>query len=411
MKDNCASMTAVLAECSAPLSADDMQKRRAKYTAVFAVVAFVSASAMGLQFLRFGHIGMVVFSSVVGILYLSTLLLYRFGFYRLAPLYLSYLVLAAISLANTLFLERDSGDYYLLLIVALSPLVVASEDRILGGIVTVLAILIFLSVQLLDWQRPFALDLVDAHTREYHAVVSVLIMMILPGLNIFLDSRLRQIHNELHSQYLRSEGLLHNILPVPIAEQLKAHTGPIAERFNSVTILFADIVGFTQLSQRTSPPKLVNILNRLFSEFDDCAEEFGIEKIKTIGDAYMAVSGLPLRQPLHAEAVARMALEIRRITEEVGRELNIDLKVRIGIHTGEVVAGVIGRMKFAYDLWGDAVNIAARMESHGLPGEIQLTEATRELLSSDFILEHRGILEVKGKGPMKTFLLKELSDL
>ena len=203
----------------------------------------------------------------------------------------------------------------------------------------------------------------------------------------------------------RSERLLLNILPAPIAERLKASEDSIAEHSDGVTVLFADIVGFTPLSARKTPRALVELLNRIFSEFDTLADAHGLEKIKTIGDAYMAVAGLPEPWPDHAPRAARMAFAMRDAIARVSAETGEELALRIGLHSGPVVAGVIGRRKFAYDMWGDTVNTASRMESHGLPGAIHCTEATAMLLKGAFQLQPRGAMEIKGKGEMHTFLL------
>ncbi|HEY9905679.1 MAG TPA: adenylate/guanylate cyclase domain-containing protein [Candidatus Sericytochromatia bacterium] len=204
----------------------------------------------------------------------------------------------------------------------------------------------------------------------------------------------------------KSERLLLNILPAPIAQQLKESERTIADSFPEVTVLFADIVGFTELAAQTPAIELVEILNVIFSEFDQLTDEHGLEKIKTIGDAYMVVGGLPAPKPNHAEAIAAMALDMQdRITEfctDTGKALSI----RIGINTGPVIAGIIGTKKFIYDLWGDTVNIASRMESHGIPGSIQVTEATYQRLKQHYVFEERGPVQVKGKGKMNCYLLK-----
>jgi len=203
----------------------------------------------------------------------------------------------------------------------------------------------------------------------------------------------------------RSERLLLNILPAPIAERLKASGDAIAEHSDGVTVVFADIVGFTPLSASKTPRALVELLNRIFSEFDALADAHGLEKIKTIGDAYMAVAGLPNPWPDHAQRAARMALAMLDVTARVAAETGEKLALRIGMHSGPVVAGVIGRRKFTYDLWGDTVNTASRMESHGVPGAIHCTEAAALLLRGAFQLQARGAMEIKGKGEMHTFLL------
>ncbi len=215
----------------------------------------------------------------------------------------------------------------------------------------------------------------------------------------------------------RSDFLLLNILPEEIARRLKdadaTHddTGgsAIADRFPQVTVLFADIVGFTPLSARLTADELVTILNDIFVRFDDLADELGVEKIKTIGDAYMVASGLPRPRHDHAAAAADMALGMQRIIKEVAIRLDEPLAIRVGLHTGPVVAGVIGKRKFIYDLWGDTVNIAARMESHGVSGEVQVTGATRDALqanASAHRCDSRGAIEVKGKGEMEVFLVR-----
>jgi class 3 adenylate cyclase len=203
----------------------------------------------------------------------------------------------------------------------------------------------------------------------------------------------------------RSERLLRNILPAPIATRLKQHQDVIADGFAEVTVLFADLVGFTRRSQRNRPQQLVQFLDELFSAFDQLTRRQGLEKIKTIGDAYMVAGGLPEPRPDHAEAVAELALAIR---EEIARRSDPSgqpLQVRIGIDTGPVVAGVIGQDKFSYDLWGDTVNTASRMESSGVPGCIQVSERTYRRLREGYRLEHRGPIQVKGKGKMVTWFL------
>jgi len=204
----------------------------------------------------------------------------------------------------------------------------------------------------------------------------------------------------------RSEELLLNILPPSIARRLKQDGGTIADGFSGVTVMFADIVGFTRLSARLPPERIVALLNELFCKFDDLAGSLGLEKIKTIGDCYMVAGGLPEPHPDHADRVARMALAMLAIVEELATRTGEALSVRIGIHSGPVVAGVIGKRKFIYDLWGDTVNIASRMESHGIPGTIQLTAASCALLDGKYRVQRRGTIEVKGKGEMETWLLE-----
>ena len=226
-----------------------------------------------------------------------------------------------------------------------------------------------------------------------------------------LEQRVDKRTAELRKEKERSELLLLNILPSKIADQLKYSNQSPAEHFEEATILFADIVGFTTLATRLSPLELINCLNQVFSHFDRLAEQYNLEKIKTIGDAYMAVGGVPIAKPDHAEAVADMALDIQRTIAHWSTQAGETLQIRIGINTGPVIAGVIGTKKFIYDLWGDAVNIASRMESHGEPNRIQVTDATYEKLKDRYIFEPRGTVAVKGRGEMMTYwLLGKLDD-
>lgn len=223
--------------------------------------------------------------------------------------------------------------------------------------------------------------------------------------------RLRVIQLQQEKQLLeiekeKSERLLLNILPQCIAERLKGGERNIAERFAEVTVLFADIVDFTTLANETDPEDLVTILNELFSRFDRLAERHGLEKIKTIGDSYLAVGGLPLPRADHAEAVAEMALGMLETVRDLNSDSGISLHVRIGLNTGPVVAGVIGRKKFTYDLWGTAVNLASRMQSSGLPDQIHISEGTRRLLRETFRMTERGTVHCKGHGAVRSYLLE-----
>ncbi|WP_190679475.1 adenylate/guanylate cyclase domain-containing protein [Leptolyngbya sp. FACHB-671] len=230
-------------------------------------------------------------------------------------------------------------------------------------------------------------------------------------LAVFLYERLQrtefQTRRELEAEQEKSERLLLNILPEAIAQQLKQDHRTIAESFAEATVLFADIVGFTQISAGIPPRELVTLLNQIFSTFDQLAEQHNLEKIKTIGDAYMVVGGLPIERGDHVESIASMALDMQAAIAQFKTRQDQPFRIRIGINTGPVVAGVIGRKKFIYDLWGDTVNIASRMESQGLPGCIQVTKPVYERLQDKFLFEERGILEIKGKGKMQVYLLQD----
>lgn len=210
---------------------------------------------------------------------------------------------------------------------------------------------------------------------------------------------------QIEEEKANAERLLLNILPAPIAARLKNGEQNIAEQFSDVSVLFADLVGFTMLSSSVAPHEMVRALNGMFSSFDSLAGKHGLEKIKTIGDAYMAVAGLPEPASDHAEAAAEMALDILDAIRIMNRVQRGNVKIRIGISSGPVVAGIIGTRKFSYDLWGDTVNVASRMESQGEPDKIQVSESTYRKLKSKYRLEDRGVIPIKGKGTMQTYWL------
>jgi PAS domain S-box-containing protein len=215
----------------------------------------------------------------------------------------------------------------------------------------------------------------------------------------------KSTEDELRQQRLVSEQLLLNVLPQPIAERLKRGQKTIADSFSSATVLFADIVNFSALASEISPTELIDLLNGIFSAFDHLADRHDLEKIKTIGDAYMVVGGLPKLRVKHTEAIADMALDMLQTISQFHGKNHQPITLRIGIHTGPVVAGVIGTRKFIYDLWGDTVNIASRMEAQGEAGRIQVTQTVRDRLKGQYLFQKRGAIDIKGKGEMTTYLL------
>ncbi|NJL62142.1 MAG: adenylate/guanylate cyclase domain-containing protein [Methylacidiphilales bacterium] len=259
---------------------------------------------------------------------------------------------------------------------------------------------------------------------EYGLLLIMLLVLLLEGFLVFrpavqkIQDAMSKLGLALHDTQVaqeQSENLLLNILPQAIAQRLKknqptgnnlAGSSLIADGYSDATVMFADIVGFTDLSGRIPPQKLVDLLNQIFSRFDLLAETYKLEKIKTIGDAYMVVGGLPQPRSDHAIAIACMALDMLDAIAQFNLDTGESFQIRIGINSGAVVAGVIGIKKFIYDLWGDTVNIASRMESHGVPGRVHVSAATFELLEGSFLLEERGTISVKGKGEMQTYWLK-----
>lgn len=228
------------------------------------------------------------------------------------------------------------------------------------------------------------------------------------GLLFFIRDRERA-RTALEEERARSERLLLNILPSSIAQRLKQGEEPIADRLPEVTVLVADIVGFTPMSEEVPADEVVGALNELFSRFDDLTVELGLEKLKTVGDAYQAVGGLPGSSGDHVAAAAELALAMQEVVDGHAFPGFDDLQMRIGVNTGPVVAGVIGKRKFSYDIWGDTINTASRMESHGVPGRIQVTKAVHDKLSDRFIFERRGAVDIKGKGDMETYFLEARS--
>jgi len=221
-----------------------------------------------------------------------------------------------------------------------------------------------------------------------------------------LRDRERKFIGDLEQERQRSESLLLNILPQIVVDRMRDGEKVIADRFIDATILFCDLVGFTALSQELSADRTIEFLSRIFSAFDRLALEHGVEKIKTIGDAYMVAAGVPKPQADHALRIVTLAPRMLEMVDVVAKETGLKLEARIGIHTGPIVAGVIGTHKFVYDVWGDTVNTASRMESHSLAGRIQISAATRAALGNQFELEPRGMVDIRGKGMMETYFLK-----
>ncbi len=271
-----------------------------------------------------------------------------------------------------------------------------------------LSVLIIVTYMLMEHFYPFA-------TPQY--VVDPFILMVLNKLNIlfslsliciwayYFNNSVNIAEDAFEREQLKSEQLLHNILPKSVASRLKAGHLNIADGFSNVTILFLDIVGFTPMSEQKTPTELVEILNRVYTQIDDLCDQYQLEKIKTIGDSYMVASGIPTYSADHAVRMAEFSLQLQNVIDRVNQEMGISLKIRTGLNSGSVVAGVIGKRKFSYDLWGDAVNLASRMESHAQIGQIHLSESTYQLLKDKFILTANEEKEIKGKGTMKTYNL------
>ncbi len=252
--------------------------------------------------------------------------------------------------------------------------------------------------------KGFAAGALDYIVKPFHAPE------LLARINTHLELKrsrdvILRMNTLLDAEKRRAESLLLNILPNSIADRLQSGERNIAEKFENATVFFADITNFTPLSEKYSAEEIVQMLNLVFSAFDALAEKYGVEKIKTMGDSYMAACGIPIRRDDHAEVAAEMALEMLKELRVFNSTSAEQLNIRIGMHSGPVIAGVIGSKKFIYDLWGDTVNTASRMESHGEPGKIHVSEAMYEQLQGKFGFEERGKIDIKGKGAMKTYFL------
>lgn len=341
----------------------------------------------------------------------------RIGVIDLTAALASIVLLGILALKPHRFVAIVDVALFLILVEVLSQTVilgglVPSELVILFGWLAVIGALMVLSLRAaLLWFVAYLATLVlavvlpeliepiyvqEASSADIAFTIFGVLVFVFPSMAYFVRQRDRF--------QKRSDDLLLAILPDEIAERLKSDRTMIADDHGSASVLFADVVGFTPMSAAMSPPELVSLLNAVFTTFDRFVEELGLEKIKTVGDAYMVASGVPHGRSDHAHAIAELALRMRDHTE--GHRFDgHEISLRIGINSGPVVAGVVGTHKFAYDLWGDVVNTASRMESEGVPGSIQVTPATYELIRDGFVCESRGVVSVKGKGDMETYFL------
>lgn len=295
-------------------------------------------------------------------------------------------------------------QYYILMWMPVGPMIVKSTWKKFG--LCLLQVLIFLGLYQFTVQGHS--PAYEINSLEIQAVNSSNIIVAFGFLTFFVAYYMdvaQRVEEALDRAHEKSEDLLQNVFPDVVAKRLKNRESTVADRFPEASILFGDLVGFTELAQEASPESLVTTLDNLFSQFDELVEKHQVEKIKTIGDEYMIVSGIPEPAPDHADHVARFALDMLEALEKFNQQTGTDLNIRIGIHSGEVVAGVIGNKRFHYDLWGDSVNQASRMESSGLPGKIHITGETRDRLDSSFQVEERGTIEVKGMGNVTTYFL------
>jgi class 3 adenylate cyclase len=325
--------------------------------------------------------------------------------YRGVPTLASWGPLAIPGVKWALVAKIDSAE-------AFAPIARLRQDLLLVGglaLLVVAATAAWLSRALLGPLRELTAGVKRFAAGDYGASVPVRtrdeIGQLCAAFNGMVEE-LREKNVVIENKNRENEELLLNVLPAPIANRLRGGEDKIADGFAEVTVAFADLVGFTALTSEMPPQEVVTFLNGLFTRFDAAANDLGIEKIKTVGDAYMAVCGLPVPVANHAERMVRMAIRMVHITREHAMEHNVPMKLRVGVNSGPVVAGVIGKSKYIYDLWGDTVNLASRMESGSIPDAVQVTRAVYERLKDQFVFEPRGPIEVKGKGKVEAWLLR-----
>lgn len=350
--------------------------------------------------------------AVNAVLFFSVLWLNHRHDFLAARLLFNLSALVFISVYVVLLGPDVSAHDYFILIIGTAFFIYPANERNYQIAVVMLSVLSFVGFEIGFYLGFKALLEVPEQLQElFRLIFNVGKLFFVVGFCYYISEHYKRAENLLALERKYSDSLLHNILPESIVKRLKQEPDIIADRFEATTILFADIVGFTQLSEKLAPDKLVERLNVIFSIFDDLTEHYGLEKIKTIGDAYMVAGGLPEEVENHAQIVADLALAMRSQMAEYNFKHQEKFNVRIGIHTGSVIAGVIGIKKFVYDIWGDTVNVASRMESHGVPGEIQVSESTYQLLREQYLFEARGLIPVKGKGDMSVYLLKAKKNL
>ena len=335
-----------------------------------------------------------IFSSLI---WVASILLLR----NYKPEWSLFLIIFEVTVHTVLvihFIGWGMGMQYFLIVLIMSMIVSALPGWIrLTSVLAIVALFILLYYYALANAPQAQVDPLQLNVANILITASALLLA--ASMMLYGASLADRAEAQLAVEHEKSEDLLHNILPAVIAERLKKTKGTIADQNDGASILFADVVNFTPMSAEMSATELVDLLNEVFSDFDDLTEKYGLEKIKTIGDCYMVASGVPEPRADHAQAITQMALDMQERVENhdyYGHKLAF----RIGINSGPVVAGVIGRKKFIYDLWGDAVNTASRMESNGKGGCIQITEATYKLIKEDFLCDPQGTIHVKGKGEM-----------
>jgi adenylate cyclase len=380
--------------------------RQERVLTMAARIGAVVSGFFGVISISIGHGGMWIgiLSVVGGAVYLAIIpLLYRFG-ELLAPVtfvFVAYLLITLVSLR----VGTGSGmQFYYLVSAAIIVLVLGMEHIVLASTMAAVGAGLTIALELLV-PKSTGVQPAWAYTLGFAVSVASAWLMVVATVWYALRE-ITRAERAIEAEYNRSESLLANILPTTIAQRLKDPSRSIvADKYDDASVLFADIAGFTRRASDTAPTDLVRFLDRLYTQLDGLVDRHGLEKIKTSGDSYMVVSGVPEPRPDHVEALAGLALDMADAVAELTDSRGRAVPLRIGMAAGPVVAGVVGARKFFYDVWGDAVNVAARMETTDVEGRIQVPQDVYERLKHGFVLEERGDVDVKGKGVMHTWYL------
>lgn len=385
---------------------EEDQLRRLILGNFVAIFGVIFTAGYALFYVLQGWWLVATFSGLMIVSYAFCWLLNTLGWFRLSPYWLLLTAYSQLTIVPGFLVGPESGIHYFLFFAGpYSFLTLPANYRLQKALFVTLGMLCFACVEYVAlsgaWRAP-----VNELTMTWLHVSSIIsTILLLAGMVWIYDSELSRAKVALEIEHQRSESLLLNILPGPIATRLKNEPGTIANDIPNASVLFADIVSFTELSARTSADELVGLLNEYFTAFDQLVDGHTVEKIKTIGDSYMVASGVPAPCEEHAKILVEFAQAMLHTVEQINHATGRSLQLRVGIHSGAVMAGVIGQRKFVYDLWGDTVNTASRMESHGLPGRIQISQDTYELAKQHYQFEPRAPLSVKGKGIMQLYLL------
>jgi class 3 adenylate cyclase len=392
---------ATVSELVAPLRVARMQVPLRR---IFQIAGTIHAALL-LLFAALGVWEMAAYNVVSIAVFAGACELLRRGWFQTATL----LGLVEVLLHQVLavhFVGWDAGFQFYVLAIAPLELMLGVRRRAAQAVSLTLSIALFLALGALyhGATPPYAVS--PALLWAVYLGNAVVAFALPNAFAYFVRGALETAESGLEEARRRSEALLHRVLPPVIIDRLREDGGAVAEAVDEASILFADLVGFTPFAERTPPREVLAVLDAIFAAFDELTLARGLEKIKTLGDAYMVAAGAPNEREDHAVALVELALAMLTELERHATRVPGGLRMRVGIHSGPVVAGVIGRSKFAYDLWGDTVNTAARMESHGEPGKIQISEATAAKVRGKIPLEERGVIEVKGKGPMRTYFVR-----